>query len=1264
MTRGSQSDHPVSRGAVLPPRLTLFLAAATLALQVGPAFAQKQPATNKQAEDSLRFFGRKVSGMRSMTNEQRKAAAARATERATAFTNRSLTVPQDCVHNLCFFGPAGNWGFTKPIQKFVDSLPGLGYENRNTLGNYIPLAIADTTTFPGSDYYKIEEVEYKQQMHSALGTTRLRGYLDMTAPENSTFSNGSLIHNGYLGPMIIAQSNRPVRVLIKNALPTTPNDKLFIPTDTTYMGMGPGPDWSPNNPSAMYTQNRMVVHLHGGNTPWISDGTPHQWITPAGDSAYYKKGESFANVPDMVGTASWPTRVGAAPIPNPTLSDGLATDYWTNQQSGRLMFYHDHSLGTTRLNVYVGAAAGYLIHDSVEDALINAGTIPGKGDGNYQWGIPLVIQDRTYVNPATINTTDPTWQTHAEWGQTDGSLWFPHVYMPNQWPDNPDLSGANPFGRWDWGPWFWPPQSTLTGARAGYWPAGLNRGAAVGAGNNPQPPATGSNVDYPCPGASLPNYVASSNCPVVPPVSGVPESFMDTPIVNGQAYPYLDVTQRAYRFRILNAANDRHWNLQIYYAADSTGAVCKGAGAAASCTEIKMVDAVPHPTLVTVTGAPNPSPLPACSTSSTTTDPVSGLPSISGTAPDCWPDTWPTDGRDGGVPDPTTAGPKMMQIGTEGGMMPQVADIPAQPVGYNYNRRDIVVLNVQDKALFMGPAERTDVIIDFSQVPTGSTLILYNDAPAPVPAFDTRFDFYTNDADQTDSGGAPTTAPGYGPNTRTIMQFRVTGPGGVTAFNETALKTALPAAFAASQNKPIVGQRAYASAYPTTLASLTAPGATDPFVRIQGTGLTYPDPGTGTVVTTPLTRKTIQELFTADYGRMNATLGTELALTNFLTQTTIPLGYIDPPSEVMNDSTVQIWKITHNGVDTHAIHFHLFDVQLINRVGWDGAIRPPDANEYGWKEVVRMNPLEDAIVAIRPLKQDLPWPIPTSTRRYDVTMPVGVSGNAANFTNLNPYTNLAMTVTNQVMDFGWEYVWHCHLLGHEENDMMRPVTFQVMASPTNLSVAQAGGPLKIAWAYAQYAGATAPLDLSMAAPQATGFLVQRANGSTAADIGAFSTIATINSLSTKTYTDSSVTGGNTYTYRILATNGTLTSPPSLMASGTANSVTAQPPAAPTNVTARSGITGGNRYITVSWYDPNSTNPSALSYIVQYQLGSGAWTQVSVPNTNIGNSGTRSTRITNSASTPVLPGTYHVQVQTVNGAGSSSFVSITGTVVVN
>ena len=49
-----------------------------------------------------------------------------------------------------------------------------------------------------------------------------------------------------------------------------------------------------------------------------------------------------------------------------------------------------------------------------------------------------------------------------------------------------------------------------------------------------------------------------------------------------------------------------------------------------------------------------------------------------------------------------------------------------------------MVLNVSNNTLFLGPAERADVIVDFSAVPPAPRLILYNDAPAPVPAFDPR----------------------------------------------------------------------------------------------------------------------------------------------------------------------------------------------------------------------------------------------------------------------------------------------------------------------------------------------------------------------------------------------------------------------------------------------------------------------------------------------------------------------------------------------
>ncbi len=105
-----------------------------------------------------------------------------------------------------------------------------------------------------------------------------------------------------------------------------------------------------------FMDNRATLHLHGGITPWISDGTPHQWITPANENTPYPEGVSVEPVPDMIGQAA------SAGVPDCSApGDGCMSFYYTNQQSARLMFYHDHAWGITRLNVYAGEAAGYLI---------------------------------------------------------------------------------------------------------------------------------------------------------------------------------------------------------------------------------------------------------------------------------------------------------------------------------------------------------------------------------------------------------------------------------------------------------------------------------------------------------------------------------------------------------------------------------------------------------------------------------------------------------------------------------------------------------------------------------------------------------------------------------------------------------------------------------------------------------------------------------------------------------------------------------------
>jgi FtsP/CotA-like multicopper oxidase with cupredoxin domain len=520
-----------------------------------------------------------------------------------------------------------------------------------------------------------------------------------------------------------------------------------------------------------------------------------------------------------------------------------------------------------------------------------------------------------------------------------------------------------------------------------------------------------------------------------------------------------------------------------------------------------------------------------------------------------FPSSWYTPGlnfvfddRIGGVPDPTTRGPAMIQIGTEGGLLPAPAVIKNQPVNYTYNRRNIVVLNVQEKALFLGPAERADVIVDFSDF-AGKTLILYNDAPAPVPAADQRIDYFTGTPDQTDTGGAPPTLPGYGPNTRTIMQIVVGGSGGAGTpdyVNPTllsALQANLPAAFAASQDPVLVPQAAYNPAYGTSYTDQVGKNLSS----IQANSLAFPPlftSDTGPNVNVLMQSKAIQELFELDYGRMNATLGVELPFTNGGNQTTLPMGYIEPATEIIDTSGglpapvqmdslgnltdgTQIWKITHNGVDTHAIHVHLFNAQVVNRVGWDGAISKPDANELGWKETIRMNPLEDIIIALRPTTPQLPFGLPISRRLMSPADPPGIPISTFDTQTGNP-----TTVANDFYDFGWEYVWHCHLLGHEENDMMRPTVFNVPVTvPDTPSPASAGGGV-VTWTD------PTPIDYANLATTANlgnpkneiGFRIARSvDGAAYAPVGTTPANAT-------SFIDTSAPGTGTCTYDIVAYN--------------------------------------------------------------------------------------------------------------------------------
>jgi len=241
-------------------------------------------------------------------------------------------------------------------------------------------------------YYEVEMREFFHKFHRDLPPTKVWGY------------EGQIP-----GPTFEVDQFEKVHVLWKNKLP----DKHILPVDRTLHGCGE------HDPEV-----RTVVHLHGANVEPESDGYPDAWFT----RDFEKCGPRFFR----------------------------KVYKYDNFQEPTTLWYHDHAIGITRLNVYAGLAGLYIIRNEHERLL----NLPS---GVYE--IPLVIQDKSF-NP-------------------DGSLFYPStVDVQNPPPDFPDVS-------------------------------------------------------------------------VTPGFTG------NTIVVNGKAWPYLEVERRKYRFRILNASNQRFYRLSL-----------------------------------------------------------------------------------------------------------------------------------------------------------------------------------------------------------------------------------------------------------------------------------------------------------------------------------------------------------------------------------------------------------------------------------------------------------------------------------------------------------------------------------------------------------------------------------------------------------------------------------------------------------------------------------------------------------------------------
>lgn len=679
----------------------------------------------------------------------------RALLKAGALAGAGLAVPLGWLADP---SPSRAFSQSDRLRKFIQPL-------RNPVLGGIPLAAPDTVAQPwwqpGVTHYTIDIGQYTDQLHPDLpNPTRLWGF----------GQGGSFRH---LGGIIAAKRGDPVQITFRNQLPST----HILPVDRTIMGTE-GQD------------NRADIHLHGGKVPWTSDGGPYAWWDPNGH-----QGESFLNN-------------AALGVPSP--AGNQAEYYYPNDQGARLMWYHDHAVGITRLNAYAGIASAYVMYDDYELALVSGRHLPGPLDPRTVY---LVFQDKIFV-PRRVEAVDPSWPKIMPHSRP-GDLWYAHIYDTSRW----DLA--------------------------------------------PKPPA-GPPRDPSC----------------------VPEFFADTMLVNGSVYPYLEVEQRQYRFRLLNACQARFLNPRLVYAKASKGS---------ASTE----------------------------------------------------------------PSTTKAGPAFVQFGTEGGFLPAPTMLngPGQP------------------RLLLAPAERADLIVDFRDVPAGSTLILYNDAPAPYPMGDDRNDYYPGNP------STPSSRPGYGPNTRTLLQVRV---------------------------KARVG----AADPPVSLPWILRP--TDPFLVEQR-------PGVPTHVgrDIPVRRLTLNEE-SDEHGRLIQFLGTDHPVNS---KDEFGRTYLDMPTEIIEAGSTEVWEILNLTGDTHPMHFHLVNVQVLARQAFDaegysgGApwymapATAPDHNELGWKETVRMNPGEATRLLIRFDLPSVPFTVPASPRLRDA---YGIQGGA-------------------------EYVWHCHILDHEEHDMMRPL---------------------------------------------------------------------------------------------------------------------------------------------------------------------------------------------------------------------------------
>ena len=373
-----------------------------------------------------------------------------------------------------------------------------------------------------------------------------------------------------------------------------------------------------------------------------------------------------------------------------------------------------------------------------------------------------------------------------------------------------------------------------------------------------------------------------------------------------------------------------------------------------------------------------------------------------------------------------TPGPAFWQIGTDGGLLDQAVKLNDPAVAGS-------------PRLVMAPGERGDIIIDFSAY-AGQTLTLMNSAKTPFP-----------------KGAAPNPQ-----STGVIMQFRVGTT--VTGGTDTSFDP-----------------------------------ATTPWLRTE-----------------PIER--LPALPVKRALTLNEEMGAGGPLAMFVNNTMWDM----ETTENVGIGDTEVWEVINLTADTHPIHLHLFQYQILNRQAFNlnkymqvygmpmagmgpplpydqataatgfklggnpditpylqGPVRLPDPNERGWKDTFRMNPGEVTRVVVRAAPQDAL----AKAAAAGVTFGPGV--------NLFPFDPAAPMETIDAFSYpgGPGYVWHCHIIDHEDNEMMRrmsvtsPAVPGAQAAPARPEVA-AAPPAAVELAPARPNPATGSTTLRFALPAA------------------------------------------------------------------------------------------------------------------------------------------------------------------------------------